>query len=216
MNPQTYHFTLPPTSRPDNVQIPEVWYPDIAQYYPNCTTQRVHNPITGIKAIIIHATDGFSSDGAVSVMRAANPQGSWHWLVPDENEDEHGQNVWKCAPESLAAWHVRNAVSHPDLENGRKRINHWSLGIEIVNRLPNDPFSDWQVKATADIVRYCWAKYPNLKHVISHAKIDPTRRTDPGPLFPWDDFKNKVLNTNFDDLIVHQSIIDNKKANWIF
>ena len=214
MNPQTYHFRLPNTSRPDNVQIPEVWYPDIHQYYPGCTSQRIHNPITGIKAIVIHATAGASSDGAVSVMRAGNA--SWHWLVPDENEDEHGQNIWKCTPEALAAWHVRNAVSHPDMEADRKRINHWSLGIEIVNTQASDPFSDWQVKATADIVKYCWAKYPNLEHVISHAKLDPSRRSDPGVLFPWQDFKDQVLNTGFDDLIVHQDIIDNKMDNWAF
>ena len=56
-----------------------------------------------------------------------------------------------------------------------------------------DQFSDWQVKATAQIVRYCWAKYPNLKYVVSHAKLDPSRRDDPGKNFPWADFKSLVL-----------------------
>jgi N-acetylmuramoyl-L-alanine amidase len=47
---------------------------------------------------------------------------------------------------------------------------------------------------TARIVRFCWAKYPNLKHVVSHAKLDPERRSDPGAHFPWDDFKRQVLD----------------------
>jgi N-acetylmuramoyl-L-alanine amidase len=47
---------------------------------------------------------------------------------------------------------------------------------------------------TARIVRFCWAKYPNLTHVVSHAKLDPERRTDPGAHFPWDEFKNQVLH----------------------
>ncbi|MEL7210761.1 MAG: hypothetical protein AAGK32_21410, partial [Actinomycetota bacterium] len=67
--------------------------------------------------------------------------------------------------------------------------------IEIVNRITgtHDPYSDWQVEMTVQIVRYAWAKYPNLRHVVSHAKLDPERRSDPGPLFPWDDFRERVL-----------------------
>ncbi len=73
-------------------------------------------------------------------------------------------------------------------------MNHWSLGIEVVNsQAVSDGFSDWQVEITAQIVRYCWAKYPNLKDVVSHAKLDPDRRTDPGSRFPWARFKELVL-----------------------
>lgn len=97
MNPETYYFTLPPILRPNNVQIPEVWYPEIHQYYPNCSVQRIHNSISEIKAIAIHATMGSSSDGTVSVMLESNPTGSWDCLVPDENENEHNQILysWK-------------------------------------------------------------------------------------------------------------------------
>jgi hypothetical protein len=28
---------------------------------------------------------------------------------------------------------------------------------------------------------------------VSHAKLDPDRRTDPGKLFPWDSFRELVL-----------------------
>ncbi|MBM9594460.1 hypothetical protein JM664_08030 [Rhodobacteraceae bacterium MCCB 386] len=56
-----------------------------------------------------------------------------------------------------------------------------------------DTFSNWQVEATAGIVRYAWAKYPNLKHVVSHAMLDPQRRRDPELHFPWDRFKQLVL-----------------------
>lgn len=153
------------------------------------------DPIAGIVAVVVHATAGSSSEGAVSVMKRKKDPASFHWLVPDEDEPQHGQFVWACVPEALAAWHVRNAASHPEVNDGQKRVNHWSLGIEVVNLQRNDPFSAWQVEATARVVRYCWAKYPNLQHVVSHAKIDPARRSDPGIEFDWGRFKSLVLTS---------------------
>lgn len=133
-------------------------------------------------------------------MKRTQDPASFHWLVPDEDEDQHGHLVWACAPEALAAWHVRNAASHPDVNEGAKRTNHWSLGIEVVNTQARDPFSDWQIESTARIVRYCWAKYPNLVHVVSHAKLDPQRRSDPGSAFDWQRFRSMVLDGTDDEM----------------
>ncbi len=195
-DPTTYQFNLPSTDRPLDVLIPETWYPGVRDYWSGCTSQRDVHPIDGIKAVVIHATAGSSSQGAISVMR--DGKASFHWLVPDENEPEHGEKIWACAPETLAAWHVHNEASHPDVNGGRVRVNHWSLGIELVNTQPEknpiDTFSDWQVAVTAKIVRYCWAKYPNLRHVVSHAKLDPNFRRDPEYYFPWEKFKKLVLS----------------------
>ncbi len=197
-DPKSYQFNLPKSGRPTDVSLPEVWYPRIQKYWETCTTKRSVDPILGVKAVVIHATAGGSSSGAISVMKRRVGAASFHWLVPDEDEPQHGSLVWACVPEARAAWHVRNAVSHPDVNNGEKRVNHWSVGIELVNTQANDPFSDWQGEIAARIVRYCWAKYPNLLHVVSHAKLDPSRRSDPGTNFPWDRFKQLVL-TGGDD-----------------
>ncbi len=213
MDPKNYHFVLPKENMPSNISIPEVWYPNIKQYWKKSTSTRRFNPIFGIKAIVIHATAGYSSDGAVSVMKKG--KASWHWLVPDEDEKEHGKIVWACAPETLAAFHVRNDKFHPDVNNGLKGINHWSLGVEIVNSQKSDPFSDWQVQITADIVKYCWAKYPNLEHVVSHAKLDPQRRTDPGILFPWEKFKSYVLSSQYGHLVIFDDILKDKEQNIV-
>lgn len=194
-DPRTFHFRLPRSKRPSEIVLGDPWYPGVQQYWPNCTTKRSVDPIAGVVAIVIHATAGSSSAGAVSVMKKTKDPASFHWLVPDENEPQHGQFVWACVPEALAAWHVRNAVSHPDVNGGEKRVNHWSLGIEVVNLQTNDPFSAWQVEATARVVRYCWAKHPNLEHVVSHAKLDPTRRSDPGIAFDWVRFEDLVLTS---------------------
>jgi N-acetyl-anhydromuramyl-L-alanine amidase AmpD len=199
-HPSTYHFRLPRSRRPSEIVLDNPWYPGVQPFWPNCTTRRSVDPIDGIVAVVIHATAGSSSAGAVSVMKKTTDPASFHWLVPDEDEPQHGQFVWACVPEAKAAWHVRNAAFHDDVNDGAKRINHWSLGIEVVNLQRNDPFSAWQVEATARIVRYCWAKYPNLVHVVSHAKLDSGRRTDPGIDFDWERFKALTLTSEQEDV----------------
>jgi N-acetylmuramoyl-L-alanine amidase len=119
---------------------------------------------------------------------------SFHWLIPGKDEREHGHFIWICAPEDRAAWHVRSDCSHPEVNGGCRYVNYWSLSVEIVNtQQADDPFSDWQVEQAAALVRYAWSKYPDLVDVVSHAKLDPQRRTDPGPLFPWERFRQMVL-----------------------
>ena len=191
-DPTTFQFDLPGEGRPAAIELKEKWYPGARSCWPKCTSARRGDPIRQIEAIVIHATAGSSSDGAFSVMR--DGRASFHWLTPDENEEAHGSHVWACAPERRAAWHVRNDCSHPEVCGGARRLNHRSLGVEIVNAQNEvDTFSEWQIQATADIVRYAWAKYPNLRHVVSHARLDPGRRSDPGSGFPWEEFKSRVL-----------------------
>lgn len=191
-NPKTYHFDLPASKRPDHAPIEEQWYPGVKSAALKASSARIYDAILGVRAVVIHATAGSSSAGAVSVIH--DKRASFHWLVPDEDEAQHGKFVWATCHESRAAWHVHNSKSHPKIWGGRKKVNHFSLGIEVVNaQRSNDSFSDWQISATADIVRYCWVKYPNLRDVVSHAMLDPARRSDPGELFPWEKFKFKVL-----------------------
>jgi N-acetylmuramoyl-L-alanine amidase len=183
-DPTGFHFVLPETGRPEPFRLAEERVPNYQWYDQHRATSRIYHPINGIEAVVVHATAGFATQHALDAWLTS--QASAHWIVPDEDEPQHGRFVW-----------AGNSATHPDLGN-KLRVNHWSVGIEIVNTQDvqdySDPYSSWQVSATALIVRYCWAKYPNLKHVISHAKIDPTRRADPGRNFPWSDFKALVLS----------------------
>lgn len=191
--PTSYLITLPQRGRPSDVALPEFWYPQIQRYWDGASARRTVDPIYGVRALVIHATAGSSSEGAISVIKAG--KASFHWLVPAEQEPQHGKLVWACIPEARAAWHVRNAASSQLVNNGAKRVNQWSLGVEIVNtQNDGDPFSDWQVQITAQIARYCWAKYPNLRWIVAHAVLDPTRRSDPGARFDWARFRTLVTD----------------------
>ncbi len=192
-DPTTYQFDLDPACRPAAAPLREEWYPRIQPAALRASSSRIYDAVAGVRAIVIHATAGGSSSGAASVI--FDRRASFHWLVPDEDEAQHGKFVWATCHEARAAWHVRNGACHPAVCDGAGRINHRSLGVEVVNRQKSsDAFSGWQVEATAQIVRYAWAKYPNLRHVVSHARLDPRRRSDPGTLFPWDRFRALVLN----------------------
>jgi N-acetyl-anhydromuramyl-L-alanine amidase AmpD len=191
-DPKSYYFDLSGSKRPRYAKLNEEGFPDIKTAALRTSKSRGRDPIKGVKTVVIHATAGSSSAGAASVI--LNDVASFHWLVPDENEPQHGHFVWATCYESRAAFHVRKSVSHPKINDGQKDINRISLGIEIVNaQVSSEAFSDWQVEATAGIVRYAWAKYPNLENVVSHAMLDPSRRTDPGKNFPWERFKRLVL-----------------------
>jgi N-acetylmuramoyl-L-alanine amidase len=149
-----------------------------------------------IDTVVVHATAGFATQHAVDTWRVRSA--SAHWIIPDENEPQHGQFVWATVAEAKAAIHVRNSIDvNATVLGSGPKVNRRSLGIEIVNTQDvedySDPYSAWQVKMAAQIVLYAWAKYPRMKHVISHAKLDPTRRGDPGKQFPWADFKEAVL-----------------------
>lgn len=193
VDPTMFQFDLPASNRPAQIpRLAEIIHARAWAAAPSCTSPRGGAAEEKIELMVIHATAGASTEGAVSVMEAA--RASFHWIVPDEDEPAHGAHVWAAAPEARAAWHVRRRCRHPQICNGAANLNRVSLGIEIVNRQSGgDRFSDWQVRAAAAVTRYAWARYPKLVHVASHARLDPDRRTDPGANFPWTDFKRYVL-----------------------
>ena len=193
-NPKTYHFRLPRSKTPDFVPLKEEIHPMFRWLTQNRARSRGRDVFNVIDTIVIHATAGYATQHAVDNWQRVTA--SAHWIVPDENEPQHGNFVWATVAEAKAAYHVGKVNYKKHLGEGTN-VNNRSLGIEIVNTQDvqnfSDVFSQWQIQATAQIVLYAWAKYPNLKHVISHAKLDPKRRVDPGKNFPWKDFKDRVL-----------------------
>jgi len=145
--------------------------------------------------IVIHATAGSSSSGAMSVTNAGTA--SWHWLIPDENEEGHGQYAHRCVADDKKAWHVLRKVYFPRIYQGialrnpgHTDINSRAYGIEIVNaQTGRDPFSDWQLRITAQIVNYHRSLHPDIgMYLVTHAYLDPGRKLDPGEQFAWERF----------------------------
>lgn len=120
-DPKSYYFDLSGSRRPRDAKLNEEWFPDIKTAALRTSKSRGRDPIKGVKTVVIHATAGSSSAGAASVI--FNGIASFHWLVPAENEPQHGHFVWATCYEGRAAFHVRKSVSHPKINGGQKDIN---------------------------------------------------------------------------------------------
>lgn len=130
-------------------------------------------------AIVLHHTA--SGGDAASVARwFADPksQVSAHYIV-----DKTGAIV-QCVADDRRAWHAGESVLA-----GRKDVNSFSIGIELVNKGDGqDPYTDQQYWALAELVTYLQKKYRiPLSRVVGHRDIcvPRGRKTDPSDNFDW-------------------------------
>lgn len=91
--------------------------------------------------------------------------------------------------ESQRAWHAGESQW-----DGRTWLNSSSLGIEIVNPGYTDgptgrvwyPYSEAQVSALITLLKDIRSRYRiDPRNYVGHSDIAPSRKLDPGPLFPW-------------------------------
>ncbi|WP_274630030.1 hypothetical protein [Arvimicrobium flavum] len=116
-DPKGYFFKLPQAGRPSPFKIPETVYSDIRWFNANRASSRVYHPIGGIEGVVIHATAGASTAGALNWWKQpGGSKASAHWIVPDEDEDGHGSSVLAAVSEPLADWHVRNNATHAKVQ----------------------------------------------------------------------------------------------------
>ena len=110
---------------------------------------------------------------------------SSHYLVSDENPPK----IYRLVPEERRAWHAG-----PSFWKGNAMLNAGSIGIEIVNPGWVDtpegrvyaPYPEAQINTLLPLVKDIVKRHQILpERVLGHSDIAPTRKQDPGPLFPW-------------------------------
>jgi len=134
-----------------------------------------------INMIVIHATAGSSMENAVSWMRNPKSGVSAHYCIGKDGK------IVKLVDESKKAWHAGKS-SFKYNGNTEENLNENSIGIELVNLNDGkDEYPDVQIKALAGLVRNIMLFYDDitLDRIVGHWNIAPTRKTDPGILFPW-------------------------------
>ena len=85
------------------------------------------------------------------------------------------------------AWHAGRSTYLSKVE-----CNDYSIGIELEGSDDTD-FEAIQYQALVDVVATLQTAYPKTDHHIAgHSDIAPGRKTDPGPHFQWQEFRQQL------------------------
>lgn len=86
------------------------------------------------------------------------------------------------------AWHA--GASH---FCGRENCNDFSIGIELEGQ-DAEAYTTEQYQSLSDVTHAIIEAYPdiNVEQVVGHCDIAPERKTDPGPAFDWERFRNSI------------------------
>lgn len=104
---------------------------------------------------------------------------SAHFLI---RRDGEGIQFVPCLKR---AWHA--GVSS---WRGRGRCNDFSIGIELEGA-DDCPFEGAQYTALAELTCALQSVYP-IRDIVGHSDIAPGRKTDPGPYFDWQRYRDLV------------------------
>lgn len=152
-----------------------------------CATQPARNPIATFvgspnvdarraQLIVVHFTEQGSVDESIKTLSDPNSphRVSAHYLL---GKDGH---IYQLVPDSLRAWQAGAGRWGTMTE-----LNSASIGIEIDNN-GQERYPEPQVQALLKLLDDLTSRLHIPKtSVIGHQDLAPTRKIDPGPLFPW-------------------------------
>jgi N-acetylmuramoyl-L-alanine amidase len=126
--------------------------------------------------IVIHATEQGSAQQSLKTLRTANSKGpvSSHYLIGDDGR------LYQLVADGDRAWHAGGGSWGTITD-----LNSVSIGIEIDNEV-GEPYTEAQIVALLHLLDDLSTRLGIPKsQVIGHADLAPTRKRDPGSLFPW-------------------------------
>jgi AmpD protein len=93
--------------------------------------------------------------------------------------------ITQYVPFDRAAWHAGQSCFR-----GREHCNDFSIGIELEG-CDDQSFADAQYRVLAQVTLALMEHYPSLSkdRIAGHSDIAPGRKTDPGPCFDWQRFR---------------------------
>lgn len=169
-NDNTISYGSIVSANPQGFKISKTYFPAIGQNFRQ-------------KYVILHYTV-LNDEKSISTLTQQSV--SAHYLVSTLPDKE----IYQIVDENKRSYHA-------GVSNWRKdqNLNDTSIGIEIVNlgyttdSLNNRvfyPYPEEQFKKVGALVKDIVTRY-NIPptNILAHSDIAPTRKQDPGPLFPW-------------------------------
>jgi len=143
-------------------------------------------PDTPLQYIVLHYTGMKTAADALAHMTTSGSEVSAHYMI-----DEDG-SLTRLVAEEDRAWHAGKSFWR-----GERDINSASIGIELVNPghlFGYRPFPPEQIAALKDLLREIMDRH-NLPPscLLAHSDIAPTRKEDPGELFPWEELAKEDM-----------------------
>lgn len=126
--------------------------------------------------IVLHYTEQESVEQSLDTLRSRNSGGrvSSHYLLGKDGK------IYQLVSDAKRAWHAGSGRWGSITD-----VNNASIGIEIDND-GKSPFPDAQIDSLIVLLRDLTTRLriPPTQ-IIGHSDLAPTRKIDPGPLFPW-------------------------------
>lgn len=127
---------------------------------------------------VVHYTGMRSAKDALARLCDPDSEVSAHYLI-----DEDGRLVL-LVDEKYRAWHAGKSFWR-----GAADINSASIGIELVNPGHEHGYRPFPAAQIATLVRLLERLFADYnwppQALLAHSDIAPTRKEDPGELFPW-------------------------------
>jgi N-acetylmuramoyl-L-alanine amidase len=140
---------------------------------PNCGPRPKDAPID---TIIVHSTVIPTLKTTTEAFQRVASQVSAHFSIGKDGSIVQNVSTWE------RAWHA--GVSKD--QNGRENVNHYSIGIELVNLNDGkDLYPQAQLDALKAIIKVMTRRY-TIKQILSHEYIaQPYGRKNDPAAFPW-------------------------------
>jgi len=141
---------------------------------------------TRVDWIIVHYTDIPTLEESLDILTSDKSQVSAHYLVGEEGE------TLQLVDEEKRAWHAGQSYWR-----GVRDLNSHTIGIEIQNPGHSHGYREFPQKQMDAVMTLC--KDIQSRHKLGadclwgHSDIAPTRKQDPGHLFPWRSFAKEGL-----------------------
>ncbi|GGY06490.1 N-acetylmuramoyl-L-alanine amidase [Paludibacterium paludis] len=161
-----------------------------------------------VRFLVLHYT---AMDFAASTVTLTRQQVGAHYLIPALSDTTYRDagfttaQIFNLVDEADRAWHA--GVSH---WAGRDNLNDTSIGIEIVNLARDErgsitfpDYEDEQIALLKDLLGNILMRYPDIspKNIVGHADIAYTRKSDPGPKFPWQALHQSGIGAWYDSSV---------------